>query len=394
MSDYLAVGGVSAVLCSLLTSALTSGGPSSILGGSTTPISAISPDLVTTGKGEQPQLNLFMYYASLNPALRNLDLPSKDPSGNSTSNPPLAINLHYLVTAYGGTQLDPEILLGWAMQVFHDTPVVSRSTIQAALTNLLSQSSLEAKLVGTSTLANQIEHIRITPETLTTEEIYRLWTAFQTNYRPTTSYQISVVVIQRTDSYTSNLPVQRRSLIALPLQSPVIENFTPPMIAAGQLLTITGNNFLGDSAADTLVSFDSAAGIAPDSVTDTCIRITLPSGLQAGTRSLRIQRQVTFPFVHYSSFGIHFEPGGISTHPNDYVGFAVVRNARHSAVGRDQSAGGPYPARRALHRGYRNPHRRAPDDCSGLHVVAKFSHRRRRRSGHIPDSRGNRFSSQ
>src|SRR5208282_1971034 len=105
MSDYLAVGGVSAVLCSLLTSALTSGGPSSILGGSTTPISAISPDLITTGKGEQPQLNLFMYYASLNPALRNLDLPSKDSSGNSISNPPLAINLHYLVTAYGGTQL-------------------------------------------------------------------------------------------------------------------------------------------------------------------------------------------------------------------------------------------------------------------------------------------------
>ena len=32
MSDYLAVGGVSAVLRSLLTTALTSGGPSTILG--------------------------------------------------------------------------------------------------------------------------------------------------------------------------------------------------------------------------------------------------------------------------------------------------------------------------------------------------------------------------
>ena len=68
MSDYLAVGGVSAVLCSMLNTALTNGGPSSILGGSPTGISATSPDLVTTGADEPPRLNLFMYYASLNPA--------------------------------------------------------------------------------------------------------------------------------------------------------------------------------------------------------------------------------------------------------------------------------------------------------------------------------------
>src|SRR6516165_8661391 len=179
MSDYLAVGGVSAVLRYLLSTALTSNGPSSILG-STPGITATSPDLIPTGPNEQPRLNLFMYYVSVNRDLRNLDLPAADSQGNRLSNPPLALNLHYLISAYGSTQFDPEILLAWAMKVFHDTPNVPSQTIQQALTALLSQQqpSAEATLIAGSTLAEQFEQIKITPETLTTEEIYRLWTAF------------------------------------------------------------------------------------------------------------------------------------------------------------------------------------------------------------------------
>lgn len=295
MSDYLAVGGVSAVLRSLLATALTSGGPSSLLGSSSPGITATSPDLIKTGPGEQPQLNLFMYYASLNPALRNLGLPSTSAQNGKLSNPPLALNLHYLVSAYGGNQFDPEILLGWAMQVFHETPVVPRATIQDALTGLLAHPTPETQLIAGSTFANQMEQMRITPEALTTEEIYRLWTAFQTSYRPTTSYQISVVVIQDTQAFSSNLPVQKRTVTALPLQSPVIDAVTPSMIAAGQVLTITGSNFLGDSAADTLVSFDSSPGVSPNTVQANCVRVTLPASLLAGTRTVRVLRNVTFP---------------------------------------------------------------------------------------------------
>jgi hypothetical protein len=312
MSDYLAVGGVSVVLKSLLTTALTSGGPSTILG--TSPgITATSPDLVTTGSDEPPRLNLFMYYASLNPALRNLDLPSVNAQGNRLGNPPLAVNLHYLVSAYGANQFDPEILLAWAMQVFHDTPVVPRQTIQQALTELLSQSPTpETQLISGSTLANQVEHIRITPEALTTEEIYRLWTAFQTSYRPTTSYQVSVVVIQATDAFSSNLPVQRRTVMALPMQTPVIANLAPSMVGAGQVLTITGSNFLGDAATDTLAAFDSLSGIAPDTVQATTIRVTLPTTLLAGTHVVRVQRTITYalsptPHAGFSSSPAPFQ---------------------------------------------------------------------------------------
>jgi hypothetical protein len=296
MSDYLAVGGVSAVLKSLLTTALAEGGPSAILGASAG-ITNVAPDLVSTGPDETPQINVFLYYASINAALRNLGLPSMNGNGGRLSNPPLAINLHYLVTAYGSKPFDAEILLAWAMKVFHDTPVVPRGTIEQALEDLLSVLPVppEQQLISASTLASQVEHIRITPEALTTEEIYRLWTAFQTSYRPTTSYQVSVVVIQDTQSFASNLPVQRRSVLALPLISPLIDSITPTMVTLGQTLTITGSNFLGDTAADTTVSFDTGAGVAAATVQESCVRVVVPSTLFAGTHSIRVMRSVTFP---------------------------------------------------------------------------------------------------
>jgi hypothetical protein len=135
MSDYLAVGGVTAVLKALLNTGLADGGPATVLV-SPPGITNKAPDLIPTGQDEPAQLNLFMYYASINPALRNLDLPSVSANGAQMSNPPLAINLHYLVTAYGANPFDPEILLAFAMQVFHNTPVVPRTVIQAALTAL------------------------------------------------------------------------------------------------------------------------------------------------------------------------------------------------------------------------------------------------------------------
>jgi hypothetical protein len=294
MSDYLAIGGVSATLRSLLTTALTSGGPSTLLGSSATAITSLSPDLIKTGTDEQPQLNIFMYYASINPSLRNLDLPSLNAQGGRISNPPLPLNLHYLITAYGGNQFDPEILLGWAMQVFHDTPVVPRATIQAALT-ALGTTGTENQLISASTLPNQVEHIRITPEALTTEEIYRLWAAFQTSYRPTTSYQVSVVVIQDTQSFASNLPVQRRTVVAVPSQIPVINSISPTNATAGQMITLSGSNFLGSSPANTLVAFDSNSGIAPNVVQGNFLKVTLPATLQARTHIVRVQITTTFP---------------------------------------------------------------------------------------------------
>lgn len=318
MSDYLAVGGVSAVLQWLLTNALTSGGPTTVLS-SPQAVTAISPDLITTGANEQPQVNLFLYYVSVNAALRNLDLPSVNGQGAPLSNPPLPLNLHYLVTAYGSKQFAAEIVLAWAMKVLHDNPVVPSATIQQALSALV-PATPEATLIAQSTLPQQLEHIRITPETLTTEEIYRLWAAFEAPYRPSTAIQVSVVVIQDTDAFTSNLPVQSRSVLAMPLQAPIISNLSPSMVPAGQVLTITGSNFVGASPADTVVTFDTGASVPPGVIRGDFIQVTLPATLQAGTRMVRVVRNVVFP----SSATPH---RGFSSSPAPFQLIPAIQNA-------------------------------------------------------------------
>ena len=333
--------------------------------GAHTGITATSPDLIPTGANEQPRLNLFMYYIGLNPALRNLGLPSANAQGTRLSNPELALDLHYLVTAYGSTQFAPEILLAWAMKVFHDTPVVPSQTIQAALDGLAQQHqpSTEASLISGSRLAEQIEHLRITPEVLTTEEIYRLWTSFQTAYRPSTALQVSVVVIKDTQAFTSNLPVQARTVTAQPLQAPVITSVSPSHGRRGPGADHHREQ-LPRRAARPTPSWPSppagAAGTVPaDAVQGNLIRVD--AAHDAGGRHANGAGPANDQLARVGGTapGFQLQPGAVPAHPDDpgprATGYAWLPAHLHGLAGRRPGAAGD-----ALHRRPRHPDRRAP----------------------------------
>jgi Pvc16 N-terminal domain/IPT/TIG domain len=295
MSDFFAVAGVTSVIKWMLSNALVSAGVNAALPTVAT-ISTLSPDLVPTGATEVPQLNLFMYYASLNPSYRNDGLPSRDSRGTRVSNPPLALNLHYLVSAYGKGELDQEILLAWAMQMFHENPILSRQMIQTLLAAMGADpgATPEMQAVAKTTLADQVELVKIAPEALSNEEISKLWMAFNTHYRPTTSYQVSVVLIQETQVFKSNLPVQSRNVRAVPSAAPIIDSVNPGSVAVGEVLTVNGRNFIGDAPSDTVVAFDDNPAVAPDSIQSGTIRVTIPNTLLAGVRTIRVIRNVEF----------------------------------------------------------------------------------------------------
>jgi len=177
-------------------------------------VTAVPPDRITTGTQEPNQLNLFLYQVTPNQGWRNAGLPSRDSGGERVSNPPLALDLHYLLTAYGAQDFNAEILLGYALQIFHETPVLSRRDIRAALgspapvgTGLLPSTFGNLSALD---LADQIEQIKITPHYLTTEELSKLWTAMQARYRQSMAYQVSVVLIQSTKPAKTALPVLSR----------------------------------------------------------------------------------------------------------------------------------------------------------------------------------------
>ena len=249
MSNALAISGVSSVLEYLLGTVYSTAGLS-------VTVSAKAPDLVqadTTSNPDALLVNLFLHQVTFNSGWRNIGQPSVDANGATRlTNPPLALDLHYLLTAYGSKDCEAEALLGYAIQMMHETPVVARSEFVAGL-KILPITNPLAGLLASSGLANQIELLKITPATLGREELAWLWTALKADYRPTFPFQVSVVLIESPSPAVSTLPVLSRNLSAqsgLPLlfaiqPPPGQPPYLPVNPALGDLVTISGQSLTG-----------------------------------------------------------------------------------------------------------------------------------------------------
>lgn len=214
MSTGLAIAAVTAVLKDLLINGLIDHDLNASIGDVS--VTALPPDRIPTGTEEQSQLNLFLYNVSPNPGWRNADLPSRNDRGDRTANPPLALDLNYMLTAYGAHDFHAEILLGYAMQLLYENPVLPRAAIRTALspTPVTGGGGLPPTLeaLATSELAEQIEQIRVVLRPMTGDDISKLWTAFGAKYRPSACYTVSVVLIESRAPKLSPLPVLTRGL--------------------------------------------------------------------------------------------------------------------------------------------------------------------------------------
>jgi hypothetical protein len=219
VSDPLAISAVSAVLQFYLYNMYT---PLSSQFGGQVAVTSQAPDLIqssfTPGTAPENQVNLFLHQVTYNQAWRNAAVPSLDAGGKARlKSPPLALDLHYLLTVYGSADWQAEGLLGYALTMLHENPTLTRDDIRYALGHLTGTNHLITAL-GNSTLADQLEMIKITPATLGREEIAWLWTALKADYRPTFPFQVSVILIQPQRNTSLALPVLRRSIHANPIQ--------------------------------------------------------------------------------------------------------------------------------------------------------------------------------
>jgi hypothetical protein len=304
MSSALAISGVSAVLQFYLAN-LYAG--LSALFGSTVTVSSKAPDLIQESFGAgaaECQVNLFLHQVTHNTGWRNQDLPSAGPDGRSRlSSPPLALDLHYLMTAYGSEDWQAEALLGFALLMLHENPVLTRQDIGNAISKLPitdPTNPLSAPL-GTAGLADQIELLKITPSALGREEMAWLWTALKADYRPTFSFQVSVVLIERQNPQTLALPVLVRDIVVEPDLTPfphitaVVPPFSQPAATLGQLVTVQGHRL---AAATGVVLTNSVRGITqtigPTATANASLQFTppllnTPAELPAGIYDLLVQ---------------------------------------------------------------------------------------------------------
>jgi hypothetical protein len=304
MSSALAIETVTAVLKDLLNNGIIDGQLSGVVG--EVRVSALPPDRVLIeGQAEASQLNLFLYQVTPNQGWRNVGLPSRDSNGERISNPPLALDLHYLLTAYGANEFHGEILLGYALQLLHETPVLTRDSVRRTLTppgpGVGAGLPPALQALVTSELADQVEQVRITPLTMSVEEISKLWSAIQSHYRPTAAFQASVVLIESRRSARGALPVadDRRGIYVIPFRHPSIDAVVSSVgdlapIAVGTTIEIRGRDLKGDPTVINLAGTEITP--APEVVSPERISVPLtaplPAGIRAGINAVQVLHRI------------------------------------------------------------------------------------------------------
>ncbi len=189
MSNPLAIAAVTATLRNLIME-VTADLPDA-------QVTAKPPHKARNSNDNGNQLNLFLYQTALNAAWQQKK-GSNRVNVDEMGKPPLALNLYYLLTAYGKNDEDilSHRLLGQAMSILHDRGAFSADEIKAALPG--------------NDLYEQVEQVRITPQPLSLEELSKLWNNFQTSYGISVAYQVSVVLISSQRRAATTLTVGQR----------------------------------------------------------------------------------------------------------------------------------------------------------------------------------------
>jgi Pvc16 N-terminal domain len=185
----LTLAAVTAVMKDLLSNGLVEHGIPAALGD--VPVTALPPDRIPIGEEERSQLNIYLYRLTPNSSWR---LPERV-NGNQPRSAP-TMDLHYLLIAYGAQDLQSEILLGAAVELMHDHPVVGRETLHATMaagSSAALSSPTRAALAAAAPEFAAIERLEITPEYLSSEETTKLWSALQAHFRTSVAYKVSVV---------------------------------------------------------------------------------------------------------------------------------------------------------------------------------------------------------
>jgi hypothetical protein len=245
MSNPLAIAAVTAALRQLLENGLKA---DQELADATVTMQPI--DRARTNGSTANQLNVFLYHTLPNAAWRNMDVPGRVIPGE-TAPPALGLNLYYLITAFGrdnDTQAPfSHHLLGRAMSILYDHPLLSADEIKSALKN--------------NDLWMQVERVRFTLQPISLDELSKLWTGFQTQYRLSVAYEASVVLIDSTQSVRAPLPVLSRTATAFgelippyPAISEVLPPNQQPSAVLGDTVTVNGHHLDGNKVVVTLTS--------------------------------------------------------------------------------------------------------------------------------------------
>jgi hypothetical protein len=162
---------------------------------------------------EQPTISVFLYQVTPNTSQRNNDLPTRAADGTLVKRPAAALDLHYLISAYGDErELVGQRLIGSVVRTLHEIPILPKDVIEQAG---------ERPYLAGSDLAEAAQRVRFSPTVMDVDETSKLWgMLYQTPYTLSVVYQAALVFIDGRESPVAGKPVQRPEVRVLPFGAP------------------------------------------------------------------------------------------------------------------------------------------------------------------------------
>lgn len=181
MSDYRTIAVVTAAIHGLVYDAVVQA-----VAGASVRIGPPRPVLST-----EAEVCLYLYHMSPNPQLRNADLPTRRGDGAFIRRPQTAVDLHYIIAFAGEVDLATERMLGKVIAALDAFPVLS----SAEIAKIVREKGFYSYLAG-SDLADQREHVKLTPSYPSVEEMTKLWSVFfGIAHRPSLHYIASPILL-------------------------------------------------------------------------------------------------------------------------------------------------------------------------------------------------------
>ncbi|MFB6875302.1 Pvc16 family protein [Streptomyces sp. NPDC056323] len=160
-----------------------------------------------------PTITVFLYQVTPDTSQRNNDLPSRTSDGRLVKRPAAALDLHFVISAYGDeATLVGQRLIGSVVRTLHEIPVLPKDMIELAG---------EKPYLAGSDLADAIQRVRFTPTVMDIDETSKLWGMLhQTPYSLSVVYQAALVFIEGREQPVPAEPVDRHTVRVLPFGAP------------------------------------------------------------------------------------------------------------------------------------------------------------------------------
>ncbi|MGP3982004.1 Pvc16 family protein [Streptomyces sp. KR80] len=160
-----------------------------------------------------PTITVFLYQVTPNPSMRNNDLVTRASDGTLLKRPAAALDLHFLISAYGEeSELVGQRLIGSVVRTLHEIPILPKDVIEAAA---------ERPYLAGSDLAESPQKVRFSPTVMDVDETSKLWGMLhQTPYSLSVVYQAALVLIEGREKPVPATPVRERTVRVLPFGAP------------------------------------------------------------------------------------------------------------------------------------------------------------------------------